>query len=93
MSLYQVVDVWKKISEKRLLRYRCFKNLETNRYCVQSADFYSLPLDGAQAINLEKQHCELFVEQLPDKRSSSFDSIEEAIEVHNREFSDMNNAK
>jgi hypothetical protein len=76
-----------KVSGKELLRYRCFKNLETNRYSVQSADFYGLPLDTAQAKNLEKQCCELFAEQLPDERAASFASIDEAIAAHDRDFS------
>ncbi|HLK08908.1 MAG TPA: hypothetical protein VKV30_13220 [Candidatus Angelobacter sp.] len=82
MSLYQAIDVWKRVSGKELLRYRCFKNLETNRYSVQSADFYSLPLDTAQATNLEKQSCELFAERLPDERAAGFASIDEAIAAH-----------
>lgn len=88
MSLYQAIDVWKRVSEKGFLRYRCFKNLETNRYSVQSADFYILPLDTAQTENLEKQCYELFAEQLPDERTASFVSVDEAVAAHDRDFSD-----
>jgi len=86
MSFYEAIDVWKRVSGKELLRYRCFRNLETNRYCVQSADFYSFPLDTAQARNLEKQCYELFAERLPDERATSFASIDEAISAHDRDF-------
>jgi hypothetical protein len=88
MELYQAVDVWKRISEIQLLRYRCFKNLTTSRYSVQSVDFYQLPLDVAHATSMETQYCELFAEQLPDVRSDSFNSLEEAIAAHDAEFRD-----
>jgi hypothetical protein len=86
MNLYQAIDVWKRVSETDLLRYRCFRNLATNKFSVQSADFYRLPLDAAQAANLEKQYLELLEEQEPDKRAGSFDSVEEAITAHDRDF-------
>ena len=31
MPLYQAFDVWKKVSKKRLVRYRCFRNLTSGR--------------------------------------------------------------
>lgn len=86
MNLYQAIDVWKRVSETELVRYRCFRNLATNKVSVQSADFYRLPLDTAQAANLEKQYLELLEEQEPDKRTESYDSIEEAIAAHDRDF-------
>jgi len=86
MSLYQAIDVWKRVSARELVRYRCFRNLATNRYSVQSADFYRLPLDQTQVGNLEKQFYELLAEQAPDERAGSFESAEEAIAAHEREF-------
>ncbi len=86
MNLYQAHDVWNRVSETELVRYRCFKNLATNRFSIQSADFYRLPLDSMQVSNLEKQFVELLLEQAPDARGDSFTSLTEAIEAHNREF-------
>ncbi|HLJ29063.1 MAG TPA: hypothetical protein VKY85_20300 [Candidatus Angelobacter sp.] len=86
MSLYEAIDVWKRVSTRELVRYRCFRNLATNRYSVQSADFYRLPLDPTQAGNIEKQFYELLAEQTPDERADSFQSLEEAIAAHEREF-------
>jgi hypothetical protein len=87
MSLYEVIDVWKRYSRTQLVRYRCFRNLAANTYSVQSADFYRLPIDSSQLMNLEKQFCELLAEQAPDERSGAFTSIEEAIAAHERDFS------
>jgi hypothetical protein len=87
-KLYQAVDVWKRLSETEFVRYRCFKNIATNRYAVQSADFYRLPLDPDQIADLDRQYLELLIEQAPDERSGSFDSIIEAIRAHEAEFAD-----
>jgi hypothetical protein len=87
MSLYESVDVWKRVSKSELIRYRCFKNIATNKFSVQSADFYHVPPDSAQVANLEKQYLELLAEQAPDERSeAAFSSLAEAIEAHDREF-------
>jgi len=67
------------------VRYRCFKNVSSGRYTVQSADFYHLPFDQEKAAELEQQFVELFAEQTPDDRAGSFESIEAAIEAHDRD--------
>ena len=86
MPQYQSFDVWKRISKTRAVRYRCFKETSTGRFSVQSADFYGVPLDPKHAADLEKQYLELFAEQDPDERAGSFDSLEAAIEAHDRDF-------
>src|SRR5260221_5180133 len=87
VNLYEAMDVRKRISKTELVRYRCFRNVGTNKYSVQSADFYRLPLDPMHAANLERQYLELLTEQAADERAEgSFDSLAEAIEAHDREF-------
>jgi len=86
MPLYQAFDVWKKVSKTRVVRYRCFRNLTSGRFSVQSADFYEVPLEPKQAANLERQYVELFAEQNPDERAGSLDSLEAAIEDHDKDF-------
>jgi hypothetical protein len=53
---------------------------------VQSRDSYSFPLDAVRAGYLEEQYLDLLHEDRPDERSGGFDSLEEAIEAHEREF-------
>jgi hypothetical protein len=60
--------------------------MATGKYSVQSADFYRLPLDPAQISALDRQHIQLFIEQQPDARSGSFDTIEQAIGAHDNDF-------
>jgi hypothetical protein len=86
MNLYEAIDIWKRVSASEPVRYRCFRTLATNRYSVQSADFYTLPLEPARAQNLEQQFYELLAEQAPDERARSFGSIEEAIAAHDGDF-------
>jgi hypothetical protein len=45
-----------------------------------------MPLDSKQAADLERQWVELMAEQAPDERVGSFESIEAAIEAHDRDF-------
>jgi hypothetical protein len=85
-SLYEAVDVWKRISSDQVLRYRCFRILPERRFCVQSADHYYLPLDE----NLRKQHksrfLELLAEEAPDVREKTYETLEEAIEMFEQGF-------
>ena len=87
MPLYQAIDVWRRISSTRVARYRCFKNVSSGKYSVQSVDFYQVPLDPKQAADLERQCVELIAEQPPDERAGSLESIATAIEAHDRDFS------
>lgn len=85
--LYEVIDVWRRISATNVIRYRCFKNLSSGRHSVQSADFYQTPFNLEQVAALDRQFLELFAEQRPDERAGSFESIEAAIDAHMQDFS------
>jgi hypothetical protein len=86
MKLFEAIDVWKRVSENELIRYRCFKNLQTRKYSVQSSDFYRFPLDLNRSSFLEKQYLELLASDAPDERNAGFETLSEAIEAHDREF-------
>jgi len=86
MTMYEAFDIWKRVSDKQLIRYRCFRNLETNRYAVQSSDRYSLPIDSKRVTFLEHQFLELLAESSPDERAATFESLSDAIVAHQRQF-------
>lgn len=86
MSLYRAIDVWKRKSDKSLVRYRCLQSLNNGKYGVQSADFYTAPLDAKAVSNLESQFIELLAEQDPLQRAGEHDSLEDAIRAHERDF-------
>jgi hypothetical protein len=53
---------------------------------VQSADFYSLPLDETQVRYLEKQFLEFLIKKEPDQRAEMYKTLEEAISMYEKDF-------
>ncbi|MCI0538650.1 MAG: hypothetical protein L0Z50_25870 [Verrucomicrobiales bacterium] len=80
------IDVWKRLDNNGVIRYRCFRVLPDDKYCVQSADFYRLPLEPNTIQNMERQFLELLLQQAPDERAKTFASLEEAIANHDKQF-------
>jgi len=84
--MFKAIDVWKRVDDKTLIRYRCFHILSTNRYCVQSADYYKLPIDEKTIKDHDKQFLELLFEDAPDTRAQTYQTLEEAIVRHDEDF-------
>jgi hypothetical protein len=85
--LYRHIAVWERLSEAQLACYQCLEVIPLGKFCVQSKDFYSLPLDRATHANLVSQFLTLLSEEPPDERVSLHESLEEAIQAHNLYFS------
>jgi hypothetical protein len=85
-SLYRQFDIWKKIDDNVIVKFRCFEKLENNMFCVQSADYFYAPIDVVQLHNSDKQLIELFMEESPEKRSELYSTIDEAITHHIEDF-------
>ena len=83
MRLYRTIDVWERRDGRTVVRYRCVESLDTEKYSVQSADFYH---DGKPLANLDGQFVELLTEQDPAERSGEHATLKAAIAAHNREF-------
>jgi len=79
-------DVWRQRDTKTLVRYRCFEDCSTGRFCVQSDDFYRLPVTNERTNYLENQFIELLMNESPFERVESFASIKEAISNHDGSF-------
>jgi hypothetical protein len=75
------------VSISAALRDRCWRNLATAKWPVQSSDGYRIPPDSTQAGLLERPFVERFIEGRPGESSGEFDSVEEAIAAHERAFS------
>jgi len=84
--MYRAVEVWAHMSESQAVRFRCFQNLRTGMFSVQSSDFYALPVNPERFRQHEEQYLQLFIESPPDKRSSAFPTLEAAIEAHIASF-------
>ena len=84
--MYRAIDVWERIGDAEAVRFRCFLNLRTGMYSVQSSDFYSLPVDKRRVEVLEDQYVELLIEKPPDERAGAFATLESAITAHMEKF-------
>lgn len=85
--MFKAIDIWKRLDDTKALRYRCFQRLTDGQFCVQSADYYYLPIREEQVKTLDRQFLELFLEEAPDQRSSLHPTLEDAITMYNLEFS------
>ena len=85
-AMYKSIDIWKRLDGKTLVRYRCFEILTSNRFCVQSSDYYYLPLDAPQLARSDRQFLELLIGEAPEVRTETYPTLEEAIRMHDLEF-------
>jgi hypothetical protein len=86
MNLYEAIDVWKRISSTELICYKCFRNLQTNMFSVQSSDFYNASPDPNRVSFLQRQYLELLLAEPPDKRTGGFETLLEAVQAHDKQF-------
>ncbi len=85
--LYKEINVWKRVDDNVLLKYRCFQVLPEGKYCVQNADFYRLPLDKIDSDDFNNQYLELLAQDSPLERGGKlYDSLEEAVSAHDADF-------
>ena len=88
--MFKTIDIWKTLDNATAVRYRCFQRLTDGQFCVQSADYYNLPLNENQVRALDRQFVELFIEESPDRRSSLHRTVEDAIAQYELEFASDN---
>lgn len=84
MKLYKAIDVWERRDNRTVVRYRCFESLAMGKFSVQSADFYH---SDDRVGSSDRQFIELFMDDDPETRSGSYDSLVDAVAAHKREFS------
>lgn len=87
--MYKAIDVWKRSDDTTVVRYRCFQVLPQNRFCVQSVDYYRIPLNKLQIEALDRQFLELLLEEAPDDRNKTYNSLEEAIAKYDEDFAEF----
>jgi|SRR3954453_23278009 hypothetical protein len=87
--MYREQSIWKRIDAQRAVHFRCFEDLASHLFCVQSADFYSLPMTLNARSGFDRQFVELFIEVEPVERSEWFGTVEEAIAAHEKKFFSM----
>ena len=87
--LYREFSVWTRVDDKKASRFRCLEDLHSRLFCVQSADFYWLPITPEHLAQLDRQFVELLIEIDPVERCDWYGSVEEAIGKHVNEFDTM----
>lgn len=51
--LFKSIVIWKNVNETTAIKYCCLKDISLNKFAVQSADFFHLPVDENQLKNLK----------------------------------------
>ena len=72
--------------DKASIIYICLESVETRKFAVQQAEFFSVSNSKSRAATIEQQILELFAETSPEDRLDWHDSLVGAIHQHNIEF-------
>lgn len=87
-NMLRAIDIWKRLDKSCAIRYRCFQVIPNGGYFVQSTDYYHLPLKESDLRFVDAQFIELIIEDPLGSDKKTYSSIEEAIEMHRRIFSE-----
>lgn len=90
MHLFQVFDVWERVSEDLAIRYRCLKRFTDEKFVVQSADFFYRSTDETSLVASDRQFLELLLDSDPFERGEVASTLEKAIQLHKTAFLDFN---
>jgi hypothetical protein len=85
--LYCEINVWQPIDDQTLIRYRCIHVLPDNKYAVKASD-YVRDLLEKENLKVQDQYFleSMFYGGLEMLVEISCDSLQEAIDKHNKEF-------
>ncbi|EPF69555.1 hypothetical protein GCM10025882_17880 [Acinetobacter gyllenbergii] len=86
-DLFQLIPIFKRISDQQLAEYVCIYNLDTKQYAVLCTNFYNSTSSNDDHAYFKKLIIELLLEESPLSRCKWFSSIEQAINQHDLEFS------
>jgi hypothetical protein len=88
--LYERIDVCRRLPDsKEAVVYRCLRTLPQGGFIVQSADQIRLPIVASEIGSHENRFWELFCEAAPEERSTSYSTLEEAIQAFDEEFGNV----
>jgi hypothetical protein len=83
---FEPVDVLRRVGEAELVRYRCFRVLPDNKYWVQGADRYRLPLSEEQREEVAEQSRRVLAavpfragDETDERLGRMYDSLDEAV--------------
>lgn len=76
---YRQFNIWVREDDRCACCYRIFESIEDSHFAVQSADYFTLPIDKKMLLQSQIQMVELFIEQEILVREKFFPTINEAI--------------
>jgi len=85
MKLFRQISIWKRPDHEKAVRFNCIEDLEMNKFTVQTADCFTIPIRCQHLSYFEKPFPERFIEVEWEQRKW-FDSAEKAIADHENEF-------
>jgi hypothetical protein len=80
------IEIWERLSEAQVACYQCLEVIAPGKFCVQSRDFFTQPLEQAAHLSFLDQFVTLLSEESPEIRTPLCDSLEAAIQAHNSYF-------
>ncbi|USA48263.1 hypothetical protein NDN11_04615 [Acinetobacter sp. C26M] len=86
-DLFQLMPIFKRISNQQLAEYVCLYSLETKQYAVLCTNFYNPTSSNEDHAYFKKLTFDLLLEESPLSRCKWFSTIEQAIDQHYLEFS------
>jgi hypothetical protein len=87
VSLHEQINVWRRLPDNRICCNTCFRVLDTGRYWVQSADFFTQGAPGSVA-EQERRAAFYFVDLLSEneERGGTYETLAAAIAAHDAGF-------
>jgi hypothetical protein len=85
MDLFRQIHVWRRLDHKRAVRFSCIEHMSEHKFCVQTADFFTIPIKNEHLVYFDRLFPERFIEVEWEERKW-FDSVEAAIAAHEIEF-------
>jgi hypothetical protein len=85
-KLFIQIFVWKRLDDKRAVRFTCLEDISKHLFIVQSADFFSVPVKPSLIAYFDNNFVDLFIGLDPENRQKWSSSLEEAVALHEDEF-------
>ena len=83
--MYKQVNILRNL-DRELHVYRCFENIDTGQYFVQSKDTFVMPIEKHLVEQSQIQLFDLFLDDDIEQRCEGFDCLKKAIESFDSDF-------
>ncbi len=88
-DLFQLIPIFKRISDQQLAEYVCLYCLNTKQYAVLCTNFYNYTSSNDDHAYFKKLTIELLLKESPLSHCKWFSSIQKEIKQHGLDFSQL----